>query len=177
MSRKTTTTTREKRRLLNKAKRRRKDLEHLQTFGIPRSLATPSNMMKVANQKKRKAEFKSKYKEIIRQAKLFSISQEDFEYCGIAAKTQEDLSSFRVELEERLAKLIGKSNSDNALDTCSSDYLQEVVDAKRFGPIEIQIGSLPKARKFSCGKIKVMREGEPDYDFLVEKLRVKARKG
>ena len=27
------------------------------------------------------------------------------------AKTQEDLSSFRVELEERLAKLIGKSNS------------------------------------------------------------------
>lgn len=175
MSRRTTTACRAKKRLLSQARRRREELEHIQTFGIPKRLGTPANLMKVAIQKKKNAEYEDSYKKIVGQAKLLAIVQEDFQYYGLGARSNDELKKFRAELEKRLAVYLGKNEPDAVLDTCTFNYLQEVVDAGVFGPTELKLGSFPKVRKFASGRIQVMRSGEPDHDFLVEKLRAIAR--
>ena len=175
MSRRKTTADRQKKHLLSKARRRREELEHLQTFGIPKRLGTPANLMKVSIQKKKAAEYEAAYKKIVGQAKLLAIFQEDFQYYGLGARSNEELKKFRAELEQRLSVYLGKNEPDTVLDTCTFDYLQEVVDAGIFGTTELKPGSFPKVRKFESGRIQVMRSGEPDHDFLVEKLRAIAR--
>jgi hypothetical protein len=171
MSRRTTTAARQKRKLLSHAKKRRKELEFVEQYGIPSRLGTPSNLSKIAAARQRRAEFEENCKKILAQAKLLAIVHEDFDYFNLGAKDEPSVKRFRSEFEKRTAKYLGKNEPKTVLDKVTFDLLQEMVDLGFFGPVIVQHGTVPKVRKFKSGRIQVMRTGEPDYDFLVNSLR------
>ena len=176
MGRRLTTEARNKKRLLSQSRRRREDVEHVEQHGIPKKMATPFNMLKVASFKRRKAKSIGDFKKVLDTAKLVSVVQEDFEYCGLSAKNKEVLEEFRRELEKRMSVHLGKKEPESVLDSVTFEYLQESIDLCRFVPIEPPVGVVPKARKFRSGRVQVLRAGEPDYDFLVSSLRISAQK-
>lgn len=173
MGKRLTTAGREKKRVLSRAKRFRENAEFLDKYGIPENRATPGNMMRVSVHRRQVAKRKDEFEKLLTKAKILSVVNEEFEYFGLGAKSGSILALFKQELQNRMSTYLGKKEPDIVLDTVTFDYLQEVVDSGDFTPVKPSVGSVPKVRKFNrTGRIKVMRHGEPDYDFLVSKLRV-----
>lgn len=176
MGRRITTAAREKKRILSKSRKLREEIEHKEQYGISKKLGTPSNLLKIASFNRRRAKKVEDFKKILDTAKLLAVTQEDFQYCGLSARSAKVLANFRKELERRMSAYIGKKEPDSVLDFVSSKCLQEMVDLWEFVPVDPPVGMVPKARKYKSGRLQVLMTGEPDYDFLVSRLRISVQK-
>ncbi len=174
MSRRKLPATREARRTRNKEKREAGVREFYSKFGLHPSAATPARlamMDRVKNKRDwRLKEAQEVFEAVLSQAKLLSITAEDFEYCNLAPRSKETLERFNKDLRRQLAQFEGSDEPEQVVDTHIRDFMQIWIENGELIPSPPRIGAVPKARKYVSGKVEMLRVGEPDTDVMLENI-------
>lgn len=159
----------------NRSRRDAENAVSMQRYGLTVKQATPRNLALVQRARARQKGHMDKaveaYDSILAKAKLLAITVEDFEYCAFSTRTQQAKEVFQRGLQACLKTFVGQDVPDTALDDAMHDYQAQMIEAGILIPAAVQLGMVPKARKYKSGRIDVLRRGEPDYDFLVELLQ------
>lgn len=174
MSRKKAGKTREAQIAKSRKRRQVQNQASLQKYGLTVQQATTGNIQKVHQARKRQQakydDAVEAYDKILAQAKLLAVTAVDFEYCSFSARTPQAKEVFQRGLQACLKKYVGQDVPDEAVDDAIHDYSAQMIETGVLIPAAVQLGMVPKARKYVSGQIEVLRRGDPDYDFLVELL-------
>jgi hypothetical protein len=166
---------RERRRLKRKGERDAEQRKFIEQFGVHPSGATESKIAVAQRISKRRRrmleEAQGAFVSLLAQAKILSIDTATFEYCNLTVVSKEDLGRFNKALREELAQFKDAQQPESVVDDHIRDFMQGWIDRGELVPAPTRFGTVPKARRYSNGKVAMLRPGEPDTDFLMENLK------